>query len=403
MAFNHELARAIVRGRDRDFARFFAGRQSEIDRFNDALAELGDRDEHDPAASFLIYQGAPGCGKTSLVAHLQRQSPDGVLFVRVDEEHLASMSALKGLVGKAAVGKNPFYAKVGSGAVKAVGEMTRAKGAGERVGDFIEALVARRIKAVVLHRDEAQSIGPSEQPGLAVLHRDGLGIPTICLLTGLGHTDINLGNATGITRPSRNSILNMGEMSKAECGQSTRMMLDALDVTGTDDEEGRMAHVVAEMTDGWPHHLNGAQHALCEALIEVDGRLQEVDIERVSRQSDENRRAYYLGRLTNSVLADNPQFSALLVARADETRPSSVAALRQLCREERERSIWTDLPAPDKLASALIEKGAVTITMDGRCEVPIPSMAKWAASMADHHPASAPPTDWQAKNRSGGD
>ena len=32
--------------------------------------------------------------------------------------------------------------------------------------------------------------------------------------------------------------------------------------------------------------------------------------------------------------------------------------------------------------NALIEKGAVTITLEGKCEIPIPSMAEWAKSMA---------------------
>ncbi len=42
MAFDHELARKLLRRGDRDSAPFFAGRQEEIRRFDDALDELDD-------------------------------------------------------------------------------------------------------------------------------------------------------------------------------------------------------------------------------------------------------------------------------------------------------------------------------------------------------------------------
>ena len=393
MTFNYELAQRILDLGDRDTALFFTGRDEEIRQFESALRASALKEQ----AVFRIYQGAPGCGKTSLLARLREQPPDGVLFVEVEEEDLASLSALKSLAVRVAVEKGPFYAKLASEAVRAAGEVVRAKNTGHRASRSFETMVAKRVKTVVFYMDEAQTIGKTGYPeGLVALHRAGLheggsNIPTVCLLAGLSHTALNLGDVAGITRPARNATVSMGALSNDECVQSTRMMLNALNVTATVDEKAHMAETIAGMSFGWPHHLNGGQYALCEELVDVEGRLRDVDIERVRGASEENRHAYYLGRLTNSVLADNPQFSALLVAKACETRPPSKAALRQLCREERERSRWTDLPEPGSLATALIEKGAVTITMDGTCEVPIPSMAEWAAAIADGDPPRAMP------------
>ena len=73
MRFDAPRAHQLLRQRDRDDAPFFAGRRAEIQRFDDALAEVGGRREHDNAATFLVYQGAPGCGKTSLMHHLRHE------------------------------------------------------------------------------------------------------------------------------------------------------------------------------------------------------------------------------------------------------------------------------------------------------------------------------------------
>ena len=186
---------------------------------------------------------------------------------------------------------------------------------------------------------------------------------------------------------SSNAVVNMGVMAEDECVASTLAMLDALDVDGTEAERAHAAAMVGALSHGWPQHLRGAQRVLCAELDRADGALRNRNAERMRQESDRNRYAYYAARLDHPVLSDNLRFSASLVARVDELRPSSVTALRQLCREARERSAWTDLPAPDELATALIEKGAVTTTADGGCEVPIPSMADWARALAGDAPS----------------
>ena len=94
MGFNPELARRLLREVDRDTAAFFAGRREEIQRFDDTLAALEDRYERNRRALFLVYQGAPGCGKTSLVSHLRETRPEEVgLLVDVQPAHLASIPA----------------------------------------------------------------------------------------------------------------------------------------------------------------------------------------------------------------------------------------------------------------------------------------------------------------------
>lgn len=377
MAFNYELAQKVLDLGDRDTALFFAGRDEEIRRFESALRASSLKEE----AVFRIYQGAPGCGKTSLLAHLRGQPPDGVLFVRVEEKHLAGSDALKARIEKVALEDGPFYARIGSEAAKAIGEGLRLKGAGERLDAFIGAMIAKRVKTVVVHMDEAQLIGPPEQPGLLALHRDGLGIPTVCLLAGLSHTARNLGEIGGISRLASDAIVNMGAMADDECVESTRMMLDKLGVDGTDAEKSRTTEMVAALSGGWPHHLCGAQRALGKDLIRVNGVLKAVNTQRVKSESEQNRHSYYRSRLDHPVLAEHPPLTAAIIEHVNDRRPTSMLALKRLC--EQILGETTGLAAPSRYADALIERGAVSITIGGGCEIPIPSMADWAASQAD--------------------
>ena len=368
MAFNCELARAVARGRDRDTARFFSGRGAEIKRFDDALAELDERSEHDKAAEFVIYQGAPGCGKTSLLNHLRGLHAYGdVLFVTVGLRDLADEDSLRNLV----------WSHIESTSPGRRGEVAGFAGTSRQSGQQDQ-----QMRAVVLHLDEAQVVDASARPGLLMLHTEGLGFPCAMVMTGLGHTRRRVSSIEGLSRLAGNSTVGMGTMAADECTESTLTMLRELRADGTDGAKGAVAELVAALSQGWPHHLGGAQIALCRELLRTSGVLREVDTGQVRLGSDENRRAYYFERLAHSALAESPRFSAALVAKVDESKPSDVLALEELCEEERRRSGRAGLPGPGELANALIEKGAVTITVEGKCEVPIPSMAEWAKSMA---------------------
>jgi len=80
MRFNTELARKL-KFDDRDVAPFFAGRQAEIKSFENALESAEEKSQ----AVFRIYQGAPGCGKTSLAFHLPKITAETTIFTRFSE------------------------------------------------------------------------------------------------------------------------------------------------------------------------------------------------------------------------------------------------------------------------------------------------------------------------------
>ena len=92
MAFDSDQTRKFIDLGDRDIAPFFAGRAAEIAHFESSFNALDW--ENKRTAAFRIFQGAPGCGKTSLVEHLRQRYADELLFVDIRRGHLVSEQAL---------------------------------------------------------------------------------------------------------------------------------------------------------------------------------------------------------------------------------------------------------------------------------------------------------------------
>ena len=301
------------------------------------------------------------------------------MFVPLDLHDLGSADALTTRVLGQAVESGSLGSRVGAKVADVLGSRLQIQEAAKDLSNYV-AFRAAKGTTVVLHLDEAQEIGPSERAGLLKLHTTGLAVPSLFVMTGLAHTTQRLGSIGGLSRLSSDAIVNMGTMAEAECVESTRLMLDDVGAVGTEAERLDAAATLAALAYGWPHHLRGGQRALCRELIRTSGTLREVDAERLRRESERNRHEYYLGRLDHPVLAKHRPVTVSIIAQVSERRPASLAELGRLCRQEMDGSGWSDLADQNEFAEALVEKGAVSIGADGRCEVPIPSMAEWAAS-----------------------
>ena len=379
MAFDRDQTRKFIDLGDRDIAPFFAGRVAEIQHFESSFNTLDWANKR--SAAFRIFQGAPGCGKTSLVEHLRQRHSDDTLFVDIRSRHLVGEEALVDQIRRIAV-------SVGSGADKAIAAFGQAVGAylrvvkpgGGEARNFVADRAARNAK-VVLFMDEAQLVGEDQQPGLGLLHTSGLGFPTIAVFAGLSHTAGRLRRIGGLSRLPDNAIANMGAMEDGECIESTAQLLDAYGVLGDDVEKQRACATVARLSRGWPQHLHGAQRALCRQLLSTDGRLAAVDFNAVSSESDRTRCDYYAARLSDTVLDMVPHATVQVVSKVDEARPRGMYDLEGLCEEvivgmglDKDRRFRA---SPDEFANALVERGVLAIGPAGCYGVAIPSMAEW--------------------------
>ena len=310
-----------------------------------------------------------------------------MLFVRVNTEHLHDAATLMGRIGEAALAESSPVGKALARTVQTTGSIFRAKDEGRAARNYIAGFVAKG-KSIVLHLDEAQTVGRAEGPVLKKLHTTGIGVPCVVLMTGLSHTAGRVGSLDGLSRLSDNAIVNMGAMSEGECGESTSRMLTALHVDGDPEEQGRMAKLVTVLSYGWPQHLHCAQVAMCRELLRADGVMKGVDAGRVRMESDQRRENYYRQRLSGTALsARGGTLAAAVVKRVMAERPGDEVTLADICGEETRR-LGLDgnenfKVAPVQVASLLLERGVLAFTPDHRYDVAIPSMARWLGISAD--------------------
>ena len=381
MSFDRDLATELLELDDHDIARFFAGREAEVRAFEAAVRSAGTK----PQATFRIFQGAPGCGKTSLAHHLAETCFDKVLFVPCEPDDLTDAACLSDRIERAAIER-------GGGISRAMA--AAAETAGARLGARPLADAALRAVAgfatgdatVVLHLDEAHARAPAAGERLVDLHTTGIGVPCVVMMTGLGHTSFRVADIRGLSRLASSAVVDMGAMKESECAASTAKMLDALNVSGEPAEMASMARLTGKLAHDWPQHLHCAQTALCEELMRTDGVLKDVNTELVRARSDELRHGYYERRLEDPIFRIDTSVTQQILVDVSIARRSSKTRiqLRKLCEAAIDRAGLSGEPEFQELprgafSTALIEKGIVS-GASGKWDVAIPSMADWAVN-----------------------
>lgn len=377
MGFKKALAEAFARDIDRDRALYFAGRVSEIASFDARLAMLVERLESGDAASSLamVFQGPPGCGKTSLVDHLGKRHPD-VLFVRAEKRHVARAGTLMERIRQMATAAGMLG--VGKRAFGLVAQAVGAKELARSANDMIGNLAAARSR-IVVHVDEAQTLDAGQEEGLLAMQQGTLDVAVLPVFTGLSHTASSLRAVPGLSRLAAGSAVNMAGLDRAECVASTRSMLKSMGAIGDDDELADASRFVADLSRGWPQHLNRAQAALCRELVRAEGHVGAIDRNAVQRQSDQSRYAYYRSRLDDPVLAVRPGLAAALASKLAEDRAYDLMSLADLCAAEMARlginaAQWFE---PRDYVRAMIERGVLAQDGEDEYAVAIPSMKDW--------------------------
>ena len=162
MGFDSDQARKFIDLGDRDIAPFFAGRVAEIRHFESAFNTLGWEDKR--VAAFRIFQGAPGCGKTSLVEHLRQRHSDDTLFVDIRRVHLASEEALLRQIRQTAISIGSLTGKTIAAFGQAVGAYLRVakpSGGGDEARNFVADHATRNARGDSLRSTRQWKDGPS--------------------------------------------------------------------------------------------------------------------------------------------------------------------------------------------------------------------------------------------------
>ena len=442
------LARFVGR-KDRGRPAHFAGRADFVAEVASTLRMVmvaeGVPDDEAPGLT-LLFQGAPGAGKTALLRELARRfradaaaqadaSSAGVpvpLVVARDllySEEAVVLAIAEAMDDAGTPGWNvkpvDFRRTAShdvSGGVKIVGLSAGGRRGGSQAPEPATFNVLRRLqpphtwtRPVCLLVDEVQGLEPGARDVLNKLHNHMQGLPVLTVLAGLGDSSALFSEEkgkVGISRFGLESVRDMPGLSPEEGMSSVLGMLEVfrVDLRGADPED--WASALVELSDSWPQHLHNGQRALAKDLLRTRGRLAEADWNRVLKQQWEWRETAYGDRVSTEMHDARCLVGAVMAALPPEGLRSGqvIDAIRQTVRGHTAGDVpppqeW-DLPEGMTAAdfrSHLVHRGALHFEPKTNLYYcPIPSFRDYLVAKGMDGPQAAPEEPQQDDGLSGG-
>ncbi len=363
---------------------FFCGRKQEKAAANRALkmVRMGETE-----GNTVVFQGAPGAGKTSLIRHLKEQfrsehcdvahligakldQPEIALYEVLEQIEPALAEKLKGshtstVQGQLGIG--------GSG-----GGMSDSKTTLPIVIPTVRQLMGLRTdpnKPLVLFMDEAQNVRADEDNGrssvLEELHQGGIGC-VFLIAGGLSNTEKVLDDR-GISRPADGHVITLQPLSREEVLDAVELFLhNRIFAIDRDDTDTTALHaLIVNESMGWPQHLNNALRSLGEELIRTQGRLSACDLDAVQQNSQARRNEYYNSRthsIPNKVLAE------LVTTVPKNKGVDALEIIKAIHRAyQTEPMLEENWPKKDVFHN-LVHKGVLQDDGNKKLIIPIPSM-----------------------------
>ncbi len=387
---------------------FFSGRKREYEVFGRAARNLR---LNRVGGETLIFQGAPGAGKTALrlecmeavKLHSKPEEPWVAAMLRpgdlaaagnvalqiVDAVHKESMrlahtasgdvaSKLKQLVNLG--GK--LLAGLSQRGFSFAGFAVPGKPSDSATSEFRNIVKLLRNFRVVIYIDEAQNIpvGRETKNVIEILHNPIEGLPLVAAFFGLSGTQ-DLLRDCGLSRPAADRVVNLEPLSLEDARDSLGRMLDTY-YAGTDEEKDVWAGALAELSQGWPQHINRIGVAAGHVLCSNRGKLGRHLLAQALEKGIQQKNAYYRDRIG----AGSHRawvYRKLALAAADKTGDFadslSSEEIESLTASERSKKGETvDDFLADALHAGLL---APENNMLDRYKIPIPSLGDYLRSL----------------------
>ena len=306
---------------------FFRGREAEYGVYRSAITSLS---EGIVGGGTMVFQGAPGAGKSALMEEcmeaVRRHSTPEVPWVAVamDPSSLESpLDVIEALVGAANTESERLREMVSGTSVATMLDDLRDRGkklyrelsergggvfgvsVGGRRDEGVSAGGAFRKAAQLLGKyhivvcvDEAQNtpVSSSTKGVMDCLHRDPQGIPLVAAFFGLSDTQRVLRDC-GLSRFARGRVVTLDLLPSDDSACAIRSVFDAYGFTGTQEDREVWVNRLAELSQGWPQHINSVAIAACEIIRANGGRIDSGHLDGAVAAAEEYKREYYAGRL----------------------------------------------------------------------------------------------------------
>ncbi len=354
---------------DRGPAEYFHGRQEITDTFTSALKRYRAKKG---GTTFLI-QGAPGAGKTALLAVLSEKA-------RGEKWTVATIN-LKDLHNPASMAQaldksyNIDKQVALSYGVEFFGRahVKRIQGSASSE-DILRNFAPRR--GLILVLDEAQYLGnlndtPTEKhlvrDTLDMIHNGGFGKPIMLLAAGLGTTESAF-KSLGISRFVGESLINLGRLDK----ESERKVIRDWIVKegGAKGNLDPWIDAIVKETHGWPQHIISYVKPAASYLKSNNRQMTDDGLRIILEKGNEFRKIYYETRAKDIDMEQRQSLArslAHLPIGGTTTRTSIISILREEYPPE----------VADNLFKQALEQGIIDKRKGGVYGVPIPSMQTW--------------------------
>ncbi len=353
---------------DRGPAKYFHGRTVILGQF----AERSHQAARQNAGTIFLVQGAPGAGKTALLAECAKRAQGiGWLVVKIHPQTLWDPHLLrKSLDGRRKPAVTGASAKLGVATAAATADLPPVT--------MLDLLTDSNDR-LLLVLDEAQRLGQAAAPvGEAVatasmvltsIHNGEIGRPVILLAGGLG-TSQHAFEKLGISRFEGDCLVNLGGLDP----EAERAVLyDWLTKDGgAQGDPGPWIDAITKETYGWPQHILSYVKPALVQLHEDTGQMTTSGLDVVLSQGRARRAAYYKGR-TDAF--DTPELQHMAEALIQVTTADGVSKKHILASLTRHYG-------PDeatRLFDQALHKGVLSRHGKGYA-APIPSMHNWLVS-----------------------
>jgi len=342
-----------------------------------------------------IVQGAPGVGKSSILAKLQEEcdsssdaSAPRVLIVSSQDvvEDLSKVIQLIGVVGGLSLKAwraLPQRVSLGLSVpqiINVTGELDWAKTdlkSMKTLHDLIEVFPRMKWTApVIVAVDEAQRLSGDESTSHArfiqSIHDASSGLPLTLVLAGLSDTQERVEDI-GITRGLTTHTLHCLDPSERDELVVAFCQKFAMDVEGYEP----VLHDLVTPTEGWPRHLHFTFQALAKEFLRVDGAVRDVRWRHVEDDAARSRVAYYQHQQSTVLRRLKPLVGAVM---EDLKKGDSFTGITASIRRYLTPDMLDDLPNkhdirsfPMWLTQEMIHQGALQEYGPDRFFSPIPS------------------------------
>ena len=408
--FDRDGIEFFIGGSDKNPPPVFVGRHKVLEDVVRVARRAWTLRETGESGVTRIIQGAPGAGKSSILAELNRQLNVGKpnqgepRILNLDSVELTAKNlplTLKKLAemidAKAAVS---FIPDVGQDISVGVSANIIGTGGGLNVSSgrtrapfsaslaALQTWIVSNVKGkamqwpIIVAVDEAQNLPAGNQTEEAQLlrgfHACTIRQPITLVLAGLSNTE-QVADSLGLTRG-----LHFHRIGCLDGNDRVEVLLGFCDRFGIEIGSCRgNLELLAKHTDGWPRHLHWVLIAIAKAALAkgIDGELDRItDWDELERESQQSRNDYYL-RQQGELLRQRSNLVAAVLIHLNES--FTAGDVQETIEASTGTSVKWILPPnmdSEQFYRQLVRRGVLEERANGTVHCPIPSFKSFLIS-----------------------